>query len=393
MSLPILRERIRSIDVLRGFIMVIMALDHVRDFFHFDALQNDPLNPETTTPALYFTRWITHLCAPLFVLLSGTSAYLVGLRKSKAQLSSFLIKRGLWLIVAEIVIMSFGFTFDPGYSAIFLQVIWAIGICMVFLGLMIWLPFPVILAIGLIIFFGHNLADAAERAREGRVGFVWSLLHRPAFYPYGNGRLFAILYPFLPWLGVMTLGYCLGKWFEPEVRPAVRSKRLVMLGLGLIALFFVLRTINGYGNPNPRLTDASGWKAFFSFMNVQKYPPSLMFSSITIGIGLLLLVFFEQIKNRITDILNIYGRVPFFYFVVHFYLIHFLCMIAFLVEGRAAETIRTPNSPFLFRPADFGYRLWIVYLIWIGVVVLMYPLCKWYNRYKSTHRNWWLSYI
>jgi uncharacterized membrane protein len=393
MSLPIVRERIRSIDVLRGFIMVIMALDHVRDFFHFDALANDPLNPQTTTPALYFTRWVTHLCAPLFVLLSGTSAYLVGSKKSKSQLSSFLIKRGLWLIVAEVVIVSFALTFDPTYSAIFLQVIWAIGICMVLLGLLVWLPFYAILAIGLIIFFGHNALDAFEQLRNGQVGIFWSLLHRPGFFPLGDNRLLAVLYPFLPWLGVMILGYCLGKWFEPHITPAMRSRRLVILGLALIALFFVLRTINDYGNPIPRLTDASGWTAFFSFMNVQKYPPSLMFCSITIGIGLLLLAFFEQIRNRATDVLNVYGRVPFFYFMVHFYLIHFLCMIAFFLEGRGTDTIRTASSPFLFRPADFGYRLWIVYIIWIGLVLLMYPLCKWYNRYKSTHRSWWLSYI
>lgn len=392
LAIAVTKERVRSIDILRGLVMVIMALDHVREFFHSQAILQNPLDPATTTPAIYFTRWITHLCAPIFVLLSGTSIYLVGLRKSKAELSAFLLKRGLWLIFVEIVIMNFAFSFDYHYYFIFLQVIWAIGISMVILALLIWLPFPVLFGIGLIIFFGHNLIDYAEAA-EGRVGLFWSLLHRPNFTGLGSGRTLAVLYPFLPWTGIMLLGYSLGKWYEQSVDPVVRRKRLVTLGLGLIALFFILRSINEYGDPTPRDPNLTGIQAFFSYMNVQKYPPSLMFSSIIFGIGMLLLAGLELVRNKFTDILNIFGRVPFFYYVLHFYLIHLLTIIGFFAAGYGAADIRNPNIPFNFRPPAFGYPLWAVYLIWLGVLIVLYPLCKWYNNYKSRHNHWWLSYI
>jgi len=393
MALALTRQRVRSIDVLRGLIMIIMALDHVREFFHYPAITQNPLNPLTTSPALYFTRWITHLCAPIFVLLSGTSIYLVGLRKTKSQLSKFLLTRGLWLIFIELVVMNFAFSFDPHFTTVFVQVIWAIGISMVILSGLIWLPFPVILALGLVIFFGHNLLDYAEAQRQGQVGFFWSLLHRPGFFPYDGGRVFGVLYPFVPWTGIMLLGYSLGKWFEPQADPAVRKKRLLITGACMIALFIVLRIANSYGDPTPRDTSLTGIQAFYSFMNVQKYPPSLMFSCITIGIGLLLLVVFENMNNRATSVLNVYGRVPFFYYVPHFYLIHLLCVVGFFAAGYGINDIRSPNVPFLFRPVDFGYHLWAVYLIWITVVAMLYPLCKWYNNYKSTHNDWWLSYV
>lgn len=394
MSLSITRQRVRSIDVVRGFVMIIMALDHVRDFFHYTAMTQDPLNPATTSPALYFTRWITHLCAPIFVLLSGTSIYLVGLRKTKPQLTKFLLTRGLWLIFVELILMNFGFSFDPHFTTVFVQVIWAIGISMIILAGLIWLPFPVILTLGLVIFFGHNLLDYAEADRKGQVGFFWSLLHRPGFFPYdGGSRVFSILYPFVPWTGVMLVGYSLGKWFEPQVDPVVRKKRLLITGVCLITLFLALRIANSYGDPTPWNPELTGIKAFFSFMNVQKYPPSLMYSSITIGIGMLLLVIFENMNNRATNVLNVYGRVPFFYYVPHFYLIHLLCVVAFFASGYGVNDIRSPTVPFLFRPANFGFHLWAVYLIWIAVVAILYPLCKWYNNYKSTHNNWWLSYV
>jgi uncharacterized membrane protein len=389
------KHRVQSIDILRGIVMIIMALDHVRDFFHADAFLHDPINPETTTPALYFTRWITHLCAPVFVFLSGTSCYLQGLRKSKKELSLFLIKRGCWLILAEVLIVTFGITFNPLYNMLVLQVIWAIGISMVLLGLIIWLPFKVIFAIGFIIVFGHNLLDYAEAERNFRVGFWWDLLHaaRFSFYPYANGYGVLIVYPFLAWTGIMTMGYCLGKWFEPSVEPAVRQKRLIFLGLGLVVLFVVLRFINEYGNPVPWKSYDSGTQTFLSFMNVHKYPPSLMYASITLGISLVALALFERVRNGFTEFVKIYGRVPFFYYVLHFYLIHILTIIAFYASGYGNKDIVDPNVPFLFRPLQFGFDLWVVYLVWIGVVLLLYPVCKWYNKYKSTHHQWWLSYV
>lgn len=388
-----MKQRIRSIDILRGLVMVIMALDHVRDFFHTDALVSNPLDPAGTTPILYFTRWITHLCAPIFVFLSGTSIYLAGMRKTRRQQSAFLFKRGLWLILIELVVMSFGFTFDPGFSFIVLQVIWAIGISMVILALLVWLPLPVIFFIGILICFGHNLLDIGEAQRQGQVGVLWSILHRPAFYQLGSGRTFGILYPFLPWTGIMIMGYCLGKWYEPAVEASARRRRLALTGLALIIFFMALRAMNSYGDPSPWAKGATDLRTFFSFMNVQKYPPSLLFSSITLGIGLLLLAWFESVRGAAANVLNTYGRVPLFYFIVHFYLIHFACMILFFVEGYGPESIRSPNSLFLFRPVEFGYPLWVVYLMWAALVALLYPLCKWYDRYKSAHTHWWLSYL
>lgn len=388
-----MRERVRSIDVLRGLIMAIMAIDHVREYFHYDAVLHNPLAPETSTPALYFTRWITHLCAPLFVFLSGTSAYLAGRRRTKSEFSLFLIKRGLWLIAIDVVVMSLLLTFDPNYGVVILQVIWAIGISMVILGLLVWLPLPVIFAIGLIIFFGHNALDYAEAARKGNVGVAWSLAHRVGFFELPGSRMLFVLYPFVPWLGIMLLGFCMGKWFEPSADATVRPKRLAMTGLALIVLFVVLRTLNSYGDPTPRGDFASSQADFFSFMNVQKYPPSLMFASITIGIGLLLLVLFEKMRNRFTQLLNVYGRVPFFYYILHFLFIHLACVAVFYAEGYGAADIRTPNNIILFRPPAMGYSLLVTYLIWLALLAVLYPLCKWYDRYKTSHSHWWLSYL
>lgn len=212
LSKPYRSYRIDSIDLLRGLVMIIMALDHARDLLHFGAITEDPTNLQTTTPWLFFTRWMTHFCAPVFVFLSGTSIYLQSLRKSKHELSIFLLKRGLWLIVAEVALVSLGISFDPTWSFLFLQVIWAIGISMVILAGAIWLPFPILLAIGLLIVLGHNSLDAWEAAQKAGVPVWYSLLHQPAFLPLSPSRFLGILYPFLPWTGVMICGYCLGRW-------------------------------------------------------------------------------------------------------------------------------------------------------------------------------------
>lgn len=398
-QIPTSKGRIQSIDVLRGIVMVIMALDHVRDFFHETAFSKDPLDPATTDIPLYFTRWITHFCAPVFVFLAGTSAYLQGLKKSKAALSKFLITRGLWLIAAELLIISFGWTFDPGYHVIPLQVIWAIGICMVVLGLVIWLPYYAIFAIGAIIVLGHNLLDyaEAERAKQGLpMGFWWDMLHSGKFSPYAwmPGHFVIVVYPVLAWTGIMMLGYCTGRLFEATVDPAKRRKCLIGIGSALIVFFIILRFINIYGDPNRWRDFPSFMGDFYSFMNVTKYPPSVMYASITLGPALILLALLEGVQNKFTNFVKVYGRVPFFYYILHFYLIHSLTVFAFfVVEGLGVKDIVDPNSFFYFRPLNFGYGLPVVYAVWIFVVLVLYPLCKRYDRYKSTHRKWWLSYI
>lgn len=392
------RYRILSIDLLRGLVMIIMALDHTRDFFNKRGVTVDPLDLHTTTPILFFTRWITHFCAPVFVFLAGTSVYLMGLKRTKRSLSTFLLKRGLWLIAVEVVLVTFAWTFDPFFNIIVLQVIWAIGISMVILGLLVYLPYRIILILAVLIVFGHNALDYAEAARNGEVGFWWNLIHHANFstvYRFAPHHFILIAYAFLPWTGIMLAGYCIGKIFETQITVSKRKVFLLWMGTGLILLFILLRLINGYGDPHPWMAQRNGLYTFLDFIKVNKYPPSLMYFCMTIGPALILLALFEQVKNRITGIINIYGRVPFFYYVLHLYLIHLFCVIAFYLSGNAVRDISSSSVGFYFRPDTFGYPLWVVYVIWITVVALLYFPCRWYNNYKNTHiRNkWWLSYI
>jgi len=399
----ITRYRVQSIDILRGIVMVIMALDHTRDFFFKAVVQAggasialDPTNLATTTPALFFTRWITHFCAPVFVFLAGTAAFLMSQKKSKSELSSFLIKRGFWLVLAEVFIITLGWTFNPLYNVIILQVIFAIGISMILLGLLIRLPFTLIFSIGFIIVFGHNLLDYPSVNSGLKGGFFSDLLYFTNFSVHNIDKehIIIIVYAFLPWTGVMLLGYCFGKLYENKVDPAWRKKILLGLGTGLIVLFLVLRFINGYGDPVPWSSQPRGGLfTFLSFLNVTKYPPSLDFLSITIGPAMIFLVLLENIQSRVADFFKVYGRVPMFYYILHFYIIHTLVVIVFFLSGYPASQIATPGNPFLFRPPDFGFNLWGVYAVWIFVVLLLYPICRKYDRYKSTHKKWWLSYV
>jgi uncharacterized membrane protein len=398
------RYRINSIDILRGIVMVIMALDHVRDFFHNTILEDGssvatgPTDLETTTPALFFTRWITHFCAPIFVFLAGTSAWLMKDKKTKAEISRFLLTRGFWLVLVEILIITLGWSFNPFYNVIILQVIWAIGISMILLGLLIHLPFPVILGIGLLIVFGQNLLDYPSVNKELKGGFLADLLYFSKFSAYSidKNHIILIVYAFLPWTGVMILGYCFGKLFEPAVAPARRRKILLLMGTGLILLFIVLRLINRYGDPVPWSEQSRGDVfSFLSFININKYPPSLDFLSVTIGGGLIALPFLEQVAGPVTRFFRVYGRVPMFYYILHFYIIHMLVVIFFFIQGYSTDRIVVENNPFLFRPPEFGFGLAGVYAVWIFVVAVLYPLCRKYDRYKTANsgKKWWLQYI
>ena len=377
--------------------MVIMALDHVRNFFHYDAMLHDPVNPQTTTPFLFFTRWITHYCAPVFLFLAGISAYLIGLKRSGSSLSYFLMKRGIWLILVEIFIISLGSTFNPFYNVIALQVIWAIGISMLLLGVLVWLkiPYKALFAIGLLIVAGHNLLDHAESIRHHDVGFTWDLIHAGhlKMYEIFPGHSIMISYAFLPWTGIMIMGYCAGKLYGPQFDAVTRKKILSATGFGLIVLFILLRFINGYGDPVQWSAQESSLRTFLSFMNVNKYPPSLMYTCMTIGPALILLALFENVKNNFTSFVLVFGRVPFFFYVLHFYVIHTLTTIAFFFCGYGAGDIISPKSRYFFRPPEFGFPLWVVYIIWIGVVLSLYPICRWYKNYKANHFQWWLSYL
>lgn len=389
------RNRVSSVDVLRGVIMVIMALDHVRDFFHVTALTADPLNIATTTPALFFTRWITHFCAPVFAFLAGTSIYLTGLKRSKTNLSVFLFKRGLWLVFAEIIIMTFALSFNPSYNLIFLQIIWAIGCSMMIMALLVYLPFWAIISIGVVLFVGHNLFDNVLQPAKGSSNIFLELFvtGSASFYPLDKTHTVAVFYKILPFTAIMILGYGLGSFFKPGVTSVHRRKYMLLYGLLGIAIFIIVRGINLYGDPALWTPQSTIFKTFLSFINTTKYPPSLLFACMTIGPALVLLSFVEGAQNKLASFFMTYGRVPFFYFVIHFFLIHMLCLIVFYLSGHNNSQIADPASPFYFRPAAFSYNLLTVYGIWLLVVLMMYPLCKWYGNYKLSHRHWWLSYL
>lgn len=397
-SLGTTQKRIDSIDVLRGIVMLIMAIDHVRDFVHNQAYTDNPLNLLTTTPVLFFTRWITHLCAPTFVFLSGLSIYLQSLRKTKAELSLFLFKRGIWLICVEFGLISLAMTFNPFYHLLILQVIWAIGISMIILGFLSGLPFKLVLAIGLIIVFGHNFLDFLEAEPGFKAGFWWDLFHHGNFaiYPLNNDHFIAILYPFVPWTGLMILGYCFGIFFTTKFTSTQRKKILLTYGLILLGFFLVLRFTNRYGDPHPWTTQTNGFYTFLSFINVHKYPPSLAFMSIMIGMAILTLSFLENIQNKITNVFRVFGRTAFFYYILHFYFAHLLAMLLFFYRGHSLDDAfkGLQKIPFLFQISGEGVSLVFVYLLWLLLIISLYPLCKWYDVYKTTHKEkWWLSYL
>jgi uncharacterized membrane protein len=385
------RNRIQSIDVLRGIVMVIMTLDHVRDFFYKAdvsaggaSVALDPTNLATTTPLLFFTRWITHFCAPTFVFLAGTSVFLMGKKKSRSQLSSFLIKRGFWLVFVELVIITFGWTYNPFFNLFILQVIWAIGISMILLGVVVQLPYWFIFTLGCIIVFGHNLLDYPAVNKDIKGGWLADLLYFSNFslYNLNKEHLFIIVYAFLPWWGVMMLGYCFGKLFTNAFDPIRRRKILLIMGTSLVVLFVIIRLLKGYGDPVPMSQQPRGSIfTFLSFLNVNKYPPSLAFLTMTIGVSMLMLAWLENVQNKFTAFFRVYGRVPFFYYILHFYIIHTIAVIVFFAQGFSTSQIATPGNPFLFKPPGFGFGLPGVYAVWLFVFLVLYPLCKKYDKY------------
>jgi uncharacterized membrane protein len=387
-------SRIQSIDFLRGLVMIIMALDHVRDYFHSDAYLFSPTDLTQTTGILFFSRWITHFCAPVFVFLSGTSAFLSGRFKSKKDLSVFLLTRGLWLIFLEVTILAFAWFFDPEFHTVILGVIWAIGLSMVFLAGLIHLPFKAILVIGLAIVFGHNAFDDFH-VESGFGHIVWAALHDGAFFETGLFFNIMLFYPVLPWAGLMALGYCFGRIYGKEFEATRRKQILFKTGLAATLLFVGLRALNVYGDSQLWTEQSSIGLTILSFLDTSKYPPSLLYLLMTIGPALLLLSFLERLEKPWTKPIIVIGRVPMFYYVLHIYLIHFLAMLAAETTGFGWKSLILTQwvnaNPGL---KGFGFDLWVVYLIWALVVVALYPLCRRYNNYRTNHREkWWLSYF
>ncbi|MDH4089689.1 MAG: heparan-alpha-glucosaminide N-acetyltransferase domain-containing protein [Cyclobacteriaceae bacterium] len=384
-------KRIESIDLLKGLVMVIMALDHTRDYFHSGAFLFDPTDPSATTLPIYFTRWITHYCAPAFSFLAGLSAFFVGKRKSIGELSGFLLKRGLWLVFIEMTVVNFAWYFDVQFRTPGFLVIWSLGISMLVLAALVYLPRKIILIFSCIMIFGHNLLDTVHF--EGSI--VWAMIHELTIFKLSESYQLYAYYPIIPWIAVMSLGYCFGPMYDQSFDSQKRKGILTTIGMAASILFVIVRGINVYGDPVKWTSYDTTVKTMMSFLNPAKYPPSLSYLLMTLGPSLLFLAYSENLKNGIAKFFSTFGRVPFFYYILHIYLIHGLAMVAAQLTGFGWHSMIL-NDWVTEIPSlkGFGFSLWFVYAVWAGVVVLLYPLCVKFDRYKSSHREkWWLSYL
>ena len=387
----ITKSRIQSIDLLKGIVMVIMALDHCRDYFHYSAFFFDPADPAQSTLPIFFTRFITHFCAPIFCFLAGTSAFMVGKRKSKSELSYFLLKRGIWLVFIEITVVNFAWCFDIYFRSPGLYVIWSLGISMIALAGLIHLPLKYILAVSLLLIFGHNLLDTIHI----KDNVLWAILHEYAFFKLNNGFDFEVGYPIIPWIAVMALGYYFGSFYNTTYNCIRRKKLFNVIGISAIFAFVILRFYNLYGEPILYKDYETTVKDLISFFNPSKYPPSLLYLLMTLGVAFLFLANTENLKGKVVDFFSTFGRVPFFYYILHLYLIHILALISAELLGFGWQAMILVDwlnvSPIL---KGYGFPLWVVYAVWVGVIVLLYPLCKKFDNYKQSHKEkWWLSYL
>jgi uncharacterized membrane protein len=385
--------RIESVDVLRGLLMVVMALDHARDFFSSAAI--DPTDPVHSWPALFATRWVTHLCAPGFILLAGASVYLQRQRKSAATMTRFLLTRGLWLIFIEVTVVSFGWSF--GFGMPIFQVIWVIGACMIALAGLQWLPMPVVGLFGAVVILGDDLLNRIHAATFGGWADAWRVLHERGYLTLHGHPVALYGYPLIPWIGVMAIGYCFGKVVVQA--PERRQSLSALLGVASLVVFAVLRFTGSYGDPGP------GWQHLstpaqtaMSFFSVEKYPPSLHYLLATLGIVLLLFSIADYavqhtLTVRLRGFLDVYGRVPFFFYILHIFLIHALALALAIATRPDWRFWITPDVVFTSHMDRWGYSLPVVYAVWISVVLVLYPSCVWFSRLKDRRRDWWLSYL
>ncbi|MCX2743322.1 heparan-alpha-glucosaminide N-acetyltransferase domain-containing protein [Mangrovivirga sp. M17] len=384
-------KRIESLDLLKGLVIIIMALDHTRDYFHYEAFYFDPTDPEKTNLALFFTRWITHFCAPAFSLLAGTSAYLVGRRKSKNELCLFLLKRGLWLIIIEFTVVIFGWSFNIYFNSIGLLVIWSLGISMIFLAAIIYLPKKYILAFSLLMIFGHNILDYISIEDN----MLWSIIHERGRYVLFDTIKIRVVYPIIPWIGVMSFGYYLGTYYDKTIEAKKRQKSFIIIGSIAILLFIIIRLINEYGNPKSWHSYDQFQQTMFSFMDPLKYPPSVTYLLMTLGPTIIFLGLAENVKGRLVGFISVFGKVPFFIYIIHIYVIHFFAMILAEITGFGWKSMILDD--FVSTQSQlvgFGINLWGVYLVWISIILMLYPLCKRFSEYKLAHKEkWWLSYF
>ncbi len=378
--------RLDVIDLLRGLVIILMVLDHARDYFHAEAFLYDPVDPARSNLAVFGTRWITHLCAPTFVFLSGVSAYLQRANgKTPTSLSRFLLTRGLWLVFLEITLVSLGFNFGP---VLFMQVIWAIGASMVLLAALTWAPPAVVGALGAVIIIGHPALAGVDAADFGSWGLLWGFMMELTLIP-GLGF---VAYPLLPWAGVMFLGYGLGGLFLKA--PQERRRTVLFVALGMLAAFAVLRGFNVYGDPVPWSIQASPERTAMSFMNLFKYPPSLLYVLATLGVSLMLSLPLEHLKGLPARVLLAFGRTPLFTYVLHIYVLHLGALAIAAATGfDPSILINFVVDPSRTVKAGWGFGLPMVYLLWALTIAALYPLSAWFAGVKRRRRDWWLSYL
>jgi len=381
---------IESIDLLKGLVMVIMALDHTRDYFHFSAYYFDPADPVQSNLPIFFTRWITHFCAPAFSFLAGLSAFISGRKKTTAELSGFLLKRGLWLIFIELTVVNFAWYFDLQFRTFGLLVIWALGVSMIVLAALVHLPRKFILIFSCLLIGCHNLLDNVHYP-----GIAWSMFHELNIFRLSDHVQLLLAYPIIPWIAVMALGYYVGFFYDRSYDSAKRKKILNATGLAAIMLFVIIRFINLYGDPTPWKQYGSFSKDLIGFLNPTKYPPSLMYLLMTLGTTMVFLANAENLKGRVVSFFSTFGRVPFFYYILHLYLIHLLAMVLAQLSGFGWQIMILPFwITFVKGMQGYGVSLAVVYGVWIGVILLLYPLCKKFDRFKQRHKEKkWLGYL
>jgi uncharacterized membrane protein len=388
-------SRVASVDLLRGLVIVIMAIDHTRDFVHWAAMNFQPEDLARTTAPIFFTRWITHFCAPVFMFCAGMGAWFrLDRGGTVPDLSRFLWTRGLWLILLELTVVRLGFFFNVKYDVVLLLVFWALGVSMVALAGVVRLPYRAILAISAGLIVLHNAFDGVRTQSLGSLGWLWNVLHQPGLLTAGPPAII-LAYPIVPWIGVMALGFCAGRLYRlPD-----DERRAILMRIGVVTplAFIVVRGINIYGDPRPWTGQSSLAMTIISFLNCAKYPPSLSFLLMTLGPAMIFLSLVDRARPRAWNPLVVFGRAPLVFFVVHLPLIRALAI--------ALTAVRYGMAPFLFTPpptlgtarklfpADYGWDLWVVYAIWLVVIALMYPLCRWFVELRQRRRDPWLSYL
>jgi uncharacterized membrane protein len=390
------RSRLYSVDMLRGLVMVIMALDHVRAFFS-NAYSFDPTDLTHTNAALFFTRWITHFCAPVFVFLAGTGAFLSTSRgKTRKDLAGFLLSRGLWLVFLDLFcVHTFGWWFNFDYHLLYGDVLWALGWSMVMMAGLVFLPTWSITAIGIVVVTLHNIFDGVRADSFSSFRWVLAILHSGDMLEPLPGVHFIPGYPLVPWIGVMAAGYGFGTLMLcPQHK---RRKEVLALGIALTLAFVVIRAGNLYGDPHTWSVQEAGLFTFLSFINCEKYPPSLLYLLMTLGPAITALALFERTPNSLSRPFVTLGRVPLFYYLIHLAFIHALAVaFAYARYGQATWMFKNPSLPvnmLLPFPEGYGYGLATVYAIWLGVVLILYPACRWFASVKGRRREAWLSYL